>query len=297
MYINVEAHSIAFSSLYFWIIPAVFLGAIIGVSQTKESIPSILRDLENDFGGRGFLRSMPLPEAPFAKNEGKVRKLSGGIYAWQPDKPRPSISAAAILVNNGLAIFSVTCCAITAGLMSWYVPVDGWQPRHYAYTSWFAVWSLSFLLTTLLKQPQRLKHPEDISLCRFWLTFAKDAIVTGGTLAALMYIQIGPFNNCEAYSENGRAGVALPGSPDIAEILNNRIHGMYRVIAFTSMGFQLAIIPLVALLNRRALRVLLQNDDGTSLRPKWLKWPEWLKRPTKPQVYKEVPLLECAGVI
>lgn len=42
VYINVEAHSIAYSALYFWIIPAVILGSVIGVSQTKASIPRIL---------------------------------------------------------------------------------------------------------------------------------------------------------------------------------------------------------------------------------------------------------------
>ena len=43
VYINVEAHSIAYSALYFWIIPAVILSSVIGVSQTEVSIPRILR--------------------------------------------------------------------------------------------------------------------------------------------------------------------------------------------------------------------------------------------------------------
>ncbi|KAL8644232.1 MAG: hypothetical protein Q9226_007867, partial [Calogaya cf. arnoldii] len=47
--VNVEAHSTAFSALYFWILPfAVFLGALIGVSQTKEAIPRILRRFQID---------------------------------------------------------------------------------------------------------------------------------------------------------------------------------------------------------------------------------------------------------
>ena len=39
VYINVEAHSIAYSALYFWIILAVILSSVIGVSQTEASIP------------------------------------------------------------------------------------------------------------------------------------------------------------------------------------------------------------------------------------------------------------------
>lgn len=47
VYINVEAHSIAYSALYFWIIPAVILSLVIGVSQTEASIPHILRRIQH----------------------------------------------------------------------------------------------------------------------------------------------------------------------------------------------------------------------------------------------------------
>ena len=47
VYINVEAHSIAYSALYFWIIPAVILSSVIGVSQTEASIPRILRCIQH----------------------------------------------------------------------------------------------------------------------------------------------------------------------------------------------------------------------------------------------------------
>ena len=47
VYINVEAHSIAYSALYFWIIPAVILSSVIGVSQTEASIPRILRLIQH----------------------------------------------------------------------------------------------------------------------------------------------------------------------------------------------------------------------------------------------------------
>ncbi len=47
VYINVEAHSIAYSALYFWIIPAVILSSVIGVSQTEAAIPHILRRIQH----------------------------------------------------------------------------------------------------------------------------------------------------------------------------------------------------------------------------------------------------------
>ena len=47
VYINVEAHSIAYSALYFWLIPAVILSSVISVSQTEASIPRILRLIQH----------------------------------------------------------------------------------------------------------------------------------------------------------------------------------------------------------------------------------------------------------
>ena len=47
VYINVEAHSIAISALYFWIIPAVILSSVIGVSQTEAAIPRILKRIQH----------------------------------------------------------------------------------------------------------------------------------------------------------------------------------------------------------------------------------------------------------
>lgn len=40
--LNVEAFSIAYSVLFLWLIPVVYFGAIIGASQTEESIPRLL---------------------------------------------------------------------------------------------------------------------------------------------------------------------------------------------------------------------------------------------------------------
>jgi hypothetical protein len=166
------------------------------------------------------------------------------------------------------------------------------------------VWGSSFLLTNFLKQRKSSKPqeesqeekkdqqlleeetpPEDINFLRFLrfkLTFLKDATIFLGTLAALLYIQVGPFNNCEGYSQWGNTGVALPGSPGTANILTDRIHGLYPAIAFISIVLQLFVIPLLTWFkNKRALGVLLQTDDGTPLFPQWVKplsWLGWVKR-------------------
>jgi hypothetical protein len=288
LYVNVEAHSIAFSALYFWIIPAVFLSAIIGVSQTEKNIGRILGVLETKLKLRTGLKHIQLP-SPYTTNDEKtVRIVSGGIYAWQPEsktpqKPKGLWHSVKVSVKvNCLPFFTVSSGTITAMLVSGFVPAEGWQPRHFAYSSFLSIWIFSFLATNWMKPQEEYKkqpgnnkkHLGDINSQRFWITFAKDIVVTVGTLAALMYIQIGPFNNCSSYTLWGRKGLALPGMPEVEAILNSRIKDVYPAIAFISIGIQVVLIPFVVFMrNRRALRVLLQSDDGLSL------WPAWLKRP------------------
>lgn len=84
IFINVEAHSIAFSSLYFWIIPAVFLSAVIGVSQTEAAIPRILRRFQVDLNRLTSFVRVQMPNHCLEEEE--VRVFSGGIYSWQPSK-------------------------------------------------------------------------------------------------------------------------------------------------------------------------------------------------------------------
>jgi hypothetical protein len=261
LFVNVEAHSIAFSALYFWIIPAVFLSAMIGVSQTEKSIGRILEDLRTALSNEPDLEDIHI-DLPTI-NEGGDRIANGGIYSWQPGSNSkrlwPSVKA------NFLPFFTVSSGTLTAMLVSGFVPADGWQPRHCAHATFLFTWIFSWMLTSWFKQLG------DESFPRFWITFAKDIVVTAGTLAAMMYIQVGPFNNCSSYTLWGRRGLALPGMPEVEAILNSRMRNVYPAIAFTSIGIQLVLIPLVVFIRSpRALRVLLQSDDGTSLWPKRL---------------------------
>lgn len=87
VFINVEAHSIAFSAQYFWIIPAVFLSSIIGVSQTEASIPRILRRFQGDLDRLNLPKKVQMPNHCLKDlREDKRRIFYGGIYSWQPSK-------------------------------------------------------------------------------------------------------------------------------------------------------------------------------------------------------------------
>lgn len=92
-------------------------------------------------------------------------------------------------------------------------------------------------------------------------------------------------NNCEAYSDWGRADVALPEIPDVAKVLKERINGLYVGIAIMGIGVQVRITVGSLWGCRKELRVLLQSGNGTSLHPDWLRWAKagQLRRPTPPK--------------
>jgi hypothetical protein len=56
------AHAIALSTLHFWIIPAIFLAAVVGVSQTESAVPEILKRFEDDFHSAFLPRQLQLPD-------------------------------------------------------------------------------------------------------------------------------------------------------------------------------------------------------------------------------------------
>ena len=83
LYINLEMHGIAFSSGFFWVLTAIFLGSIIGVSQTEERIRRILRRFHKDLGDFGRLgESRPPPKWLEGNDEERVYR--GGLYSWRP---------------------------------------------------------------------------------------------------------------------------------------------------------------------------------------------------------------------
>ena len=97
MYIGIEAHGIAFSALFFWILPAVFLGSVIGISQTEATVPRILKRFHRDLS-----RKLSKPQKAICPDVGTRRRVdfwcnelqtcmcgkteriyNGGIYSWK----------------------------------------------------------------------------------------------------------------------------------------------------------------------------------------------------------------------
>lgn len=72
VWINIEVRSIAFSLQSLWIIPAVFLGSMIGVSQTGAAIPRILRRFQTDLERLSLPKGVNLPNDVLANDQRRV---------------------------------------------------------------------------------------------------------------------------------------------------------------------------------------------------------------------------------
>lgn len=297
IFINVEAHSIAFSALYYWILPIVIIGSIIGVSQTDAAIPRILRRFQADLDREPLTRGIELPDLP--RDQKAVRKFNGGIYSWLPASKtlfkaefNQGNSATAPLLDTSNVAFNyqrnhqrlnlsltqriweyfqtgffvntiLIISALTAIIISALVPPEGWSCRHIGQVAISSVWLLSAQLDQLfgLLIP-RLRNNEATLL---WTVGAKDLIATLLTMGGIVVTQVGIFNRCDCYTKNGRTGLQLPEMPEVAKVLVHRLDTAYPAISFAAIGIQLIIIPGYVLLRyRHAVRVYLQRDDHES---------------------------------
>lgn len=251
-----EAHSIAFSAQYFWIIPAVFLGSTIGVSQTEAAIPRILRRFQVDIQ-RLKLPTVVLPN-DCLENKAK-RVFHGGIYSWQPQKRRRSRTSMTCHYLSYLVVIMGTA----AGMMvSAFVPPDGWDCRHNGEILILLAWLLSARVDVMLEFLWPNEHDQRKL---FWTTGIKDLLVTVATMGGVITTQLGVFNRCSCYTLWGKTGLALPQMPDIAETLFHRLNTVYPAITFTSIGIELVIVPLfICAQYTDALRTYVQRDDRGS---------------------------------
>lgn len=256
IFINVEAHSIAYSAQYFWIIPAVFLGSIIGVSQTEAAIPRILRRFQVDIE-RLEIPSVRLPNE--CLNDNSKRVFHGGIYSWQPQKRRPSRKS---MTCHYLSYLVVILGTATGMLVSAFVPPDGWDCRHVGQILILVAWLLSARIDVML---HHLWPNKDDQRKLFWTTGTKDLLTTMATMGGVITTQLGVFNRCSCYTQWGRTGLALPEMPDVAETLFHRLNTIYPAITFTSIGLELILVPLfICCQHMDALRTFVQRDDRKS---------------------------------
>ena len=140
-----EAHSIAFTAQYFWIIPTVFLGSIVGVSQTEAAIPRILRRFQIDLERLQLLKSIKLPNDCLHDKQRRI--FHGGIYSWQPQK---YYSSRTILTHYEVLPYLIVVLGTATGMMvSAFVPPDGWDCRNNGEILILIAWLLSARIDVL----------------------------------------------------------------------------------------------------------------------------------------------------
>jgi hypothetical protein len=285
IFINVEAHSIAFSALYFWIIPTVCLTSVIGVSQTEGAIPRILKRFQEEFNYE--LNEQSTSPAGDIVDQARARVANGGVYSWLPAKPEKDEDGAQVkdvtqdkswpflsfVKSDGPAILIVVLGTLTALLISGFVPPQGWEPRHCAQASFLAVWFISFGVTCWAKHlPLRLA---------FWLTFTKDLLVTLGNVGGIIVTQIGIFHRCDSYTRWNRTGLKLPAMPEVAATLEDHMRVNYLAITFTSIGIHVLIFMLIITCKyKHARQVFLQRDDESASARRF-GWGGWLRAPSQ----------------
>lgn len=193
---------------------AVLSTAIVGGAHTQNSVPHILNRLREDteeiFGTNGAagqeggsLMSFPLLE--FSMPE---RRVSGGLPTWQPDKFDDWTSANHMDIKFfffGILMSATyaTIPAIAAIWVSWRTPTEGFGCHSVTQASFHISWLLNVTSDWILCECTR--RSKGIRLVRgqriYWITFAKDFLLTSGAIVALTSSAIGVFNSCNCWTK------------------------------------------------------------------------------------------------
>ena len=309
VFINVEAHSIAFTAQYFWIIPAVFLSSIIGVSQTEAAIPRILRRFQKDLDRLNLPQAVQMPESCLNDDQGRI--FHGGIYSWLPSNRQSNNYSS--LSGSLNATYPPSTNATGYGLLGRGSPAPENEQAFTADTSdplpsdnlykWLpypilVLGTVTGMIVSGLVPPDGFdcRHIAQILICAawvfsaqlnilldylwplrlgktsmlFWMTALKDLLITAATMGGVVVTQLGIFNRCSCYTLWSKTGLALPQRPDVAATLFTRLNTVYPAVTFTGIGIELVIVPLVFCIRYpAAIRVFVQRDDRRS-NAEWL---------------------------
>lgn len=290
--VNRAPHNIAFGALYFWLPFAVLSTAIVGGAQTQNSVPRILNRLREDteeiFGANRevteeerFLMSFPLLK--FSMPE---RRVSGGLPTWQPDKFDDWTSDN----HKGIKFFffgfllSTTLAAIPAIAaiwVSWRTPTEGFGCRSVTQASFFVSWLLNATSDWILSKCTRTSKGHGIARSQwiYWITFAKDFVLTSGAIIALTCSAIGVFNSCNCWTKwfpdhsGGQRYLSFPEEQFVFDNIRRRLTYEFAIVTTVALGLELFIFVLVLLYFRRGSAVLSQRDlEATLKRDSWRNW-------------------------
>jgi hypothetical protein len=290
-WIPIEVHSVAFSELFLWLIYAIFLSAVIGVSQTELEIPRQLNQARRRLQESNWLitelptrversevrynlfttKSIPRKDIPSSRKEldYKMRILSGGMYHCRPalHMQESDITLRTKVQFIATAFVIVVLAVVPASVMSSLVPpLNAFGTRNACQVGIFGFWLISAAF--------------DLGLARFTTKdslpykamFAKDMVFILCVIFIILATQIGILNSCKSWTNWGKGPLVIPQLPPYADIIYQRIGqgGAWLVTTWLGIVAQLVLCTWTAAYYLPAFRVYLQRDDGKSN----LRWLE-----------------------
>lgn len=289
--VNHAPHNIAFGALYFWLPFAVLSTAIVGGAQTQNSVPRILNRLREDtdeiFGANreaaqrgGSLMSFPLLE--FSMSE---RRVSGGLPTWQPDKfddwtSENHMDIKFFFFGFLMSITIATIPAIAAICVSWRTPTEGFGCRSVTQASFLVSWLLNVTSDWMLSECTRRSRGPRIARGQriYWITFAKDFLLTSAAIIALTSSAVGVFNSCNCWTQwlpgkpGGQRYLSFPEEQFVFDTIRGRLKYEFAIATTVALGLELFIFVLMRLYFRRGSAVLSQRDlEAIVMRVSWRK--------------------------
>ena len=297
---NIEMHSIAFSTLFFWLIPIVGTAAVIGTSQTQKAIPRILNRYLRDLRNAGI---SAIPRDFDVQKHHPVDRWMNSMYLWQPLAPtwkgryrvaRESRDLEAEHCRNSLRrrllkrwpvlymalpLLTFAAAILTGVLMSYLVPPRGWRCRTNGEMYFAYGWLSSYLLSktiTYVPMPARLyailqnsmdetksSHRESVPRSgRFFLMLLKDGLATGAVIWWIYKTQIGYYNRPACYMGDN-TGLVLPEQPDAYNDLQSGllVGGKFVDILGIGLTIQVILVPgLILTFYWSAIKTFVQED-------------------------------------
>ncbi|KAE9977835.1 hypothetical protein EG328_001798 [Venturia inaequalis] len=299
--VNIEAHSIAYSALFLWLAPAVYLSSIIGVSQTNERIPEKLNDFRDlletlllgaefaeDYArfpkihelprtillpGHGHGTSLDEEMSVVSPLDYSERHRSAGIYSSNPGVlasanvalHRPELGLATRMGCHSTAWLLVLSSVVVSMEISREVPPVNNICRPLGELSALIAWLSSCLGDFAINKWAR---PES----RYALIFWKDTAASCAILTLILVTQLGVLHRCACYSSSsGDGAIFNPLIPRVGNLLDYLFANRWLPITMCAILFQLVMAAVVSWWYILSIRVYLQRSSSKSnLKPLWL---------------------------
>lgn len=300
--------------------------AFVGGSQTSHLVPRVLGRFRCGVQQSRLGQDVQAPpdptfeiaDFPDLDNISDKRWARGGLPVWQTAKFKKVHKRAAQAEGQQndiqekrpsriyCLLISITIVAIPTGCamaVSWLTPTEGLGCRAVTQLGFFGSWILSVVMDWAIfalfsgnegddstqESPRlmsrKIKGPEII----FWLTFAKDFMLTCGTIILLTFTALGVFNNCNCWckwtlgslvSSKARY-LSFPQQPYIFSTITYQLRHTFPIIVGFALLSQIILFVVIAIYFNEGYRVLKQRDIDAALKgPNFFcrTWRTWRRR-------------------